>query len=531
MRRLWRSRQQRADGERGAVLILVAIGLTMIIAASGLSVDLGRMVVVNRSLQSLADVSALDAARYLDTKDNLTTEAQAGLTENHATATETVQGGLWAGGVFTAKMGNFCTPGLPFLNAPCNAVKVTASTKVNDLFSHGHEAPTRSAIAATSPETSFSIGTYLAGVNSTNTYTAAQVAVLNLLLGSLVSPPITNFSFTAVGFSGLANTFVSIAQLISVSGGVLTPSNVMTTSLTGAGWVGLLQKAASSQAALLGTCNNTPTPYPCTANTVLTTLAASTNSTTSVTLCQLVSVNGSSCSNPSLSQLSLSASFNVLQLLSTESELAVLNGTNALFLTTALSLPGVTTAQLSFTAIQAPQIAYGPVSPSTTAKTSQISLKLVLTMASGVGVLTIPISGANGTATLTGMKCVNNAATQAAITASTTAATGSVSLLGIPVATLSASGASPPAIGFTTIPPTTTSIQTNANPVAIGTNAPVVTFGGILGTLAPSVLLLLNSTSALSTELGPLMQALGVSFAGAQVAALSADCAAVSLVG
>jgi uncharacterized membrane protein len=530
MKRLRRSIRRHGDDERGAVLILVAMSLTVIIAASGFSVDLGRIIVVNRSLQTVADASALDAARYLDTADSLTTEGQAALTENGSQATETVTGGLWAGGTFTPKTGIFCAPGKPFFNASCNAVKVVATSSIGNLFSQGGSTLHRSAIAATSPEASFSIGTYLAGVTTGNTYSNPQLWVLNALLGALESPPLTTLNLTAVGFSGLANTDVTIAQLIAFSGGVLTPANVMTTSLTAAGWVTLLQDAASSQAG--STCNNTPTPFPCTANSTLSTLPV--NASTSATLCQLISVNGSSCSNPSLSQLSLNASINILQLLTTEAELAVVNGTNALSIPLlSASLPGVASASFTFTAIQAPQVAFGPVSPSTTASASQVSLKLVLTLAGGLGTLTIPISGANGQATLSGMRCVNNSATQVTIAASTTTATGGVTFSGLPgvtVATLSASGASPPSLPFTIIPPTTASIRANTNPVTFAATTPGFSFSGVSGLLNLVAATLLGPVSALTSNLGPIVQALGVSVAGAQVAVLGADCAAVSLV-
>ena len=64
--------RHRDNHERGATLILVAISMTALIAASGMAVDLGRTFVTNRSLQLVADDAALDSARYIAAQETLT---------------------------------------------------------------------------------------------------------------------------------------------------------------------------------------------------------------------------------------------------------------------------------------------------------------------------------------------------------------------------------------------------------------------------------------------------------------------------
>ena len=110
------------------------------------------------------------------------------------------------------------------------------------------------------------------------------------------------------------------------------------------------------------------------ASTALSALDAT--ASTSASLCQLVSINGSLCTGnlSTLSTAELSASLNVLQMLTTEAEVA--NGTHALDLGTSLGITGVTDAKLKLTVGQIPQVAFGPVG--TTASTAQLTTDLQL---------------------------------------------------------------------------------------------------------------------------------------------------------
>ncbi len=222
----------RRQDERGVVLILVALSMVVLIGACALAVDVGRVVVVNRSMQTVADAGALDAARFLDisTVNNarLTTEAQHAATDNGYSCTSCVTAvqGTLVGSTFTPGTGQF--------------VKVTVAQSLAHLFQPGGSSLSRFAIAeANPPNAGFSIGTYLLSFNSQNS------AVLNPLLSALG----TTINFTAVGYQGMANTNVTVQQLIDASGGVLTPTNVLNTSLSAAQWDSFLTTAVASQAA------------------------------------------------------------------------------------------------------------------------------------------------------------------------------------------------------------------------------------------------------------------------------------------
>jgi uncharacterized membrane protein len=368
----------------------------------------------------------------------------------------------------------------------------------------------RSSIATVSPQAGFSIGTYLTNINT------AQSQVLNSLLGGLG----TSVNLSAASYDGLANTYVTVQQLIDASGGVLTPSNALTTTLTGAQWDSFLTSAVATQTAGLS-CGGTP-PYACTAHTALSTLGGSINSTTSTTLCKLVSIDGSSCSGGTLSGSALDASLNVLQTLTTEGEIA--NGSSGLAVGTILNL-GVASAQLVVSLTQPPQVAYGPVG--TKATSSQINVDLQIKLLGSLSLLDIPITGAEGTAILGSIACSNNTLSSTTINTSTQALSNSVTLLGLPIATITANGVTSTPLSFSTAPPTNATATAGTNPKTVGTSAPTLSLGGL--NLVNQLLLGTTLINGITNALGPVLQALGVSVAGAQVADLSTDCAAVSL--
>ncbi len=241
-----------------------------------------------------------------------------------------------------------------------------------------------------------------------------------------------------------------------------------------------------------------------------------------------MSVNGSSCASGTLSTPALSASLNALQMLTTEAELA--NGTNAINVTSALSITGVTTATLYLTLIQPPAVEYGPVG--TTAQTSQLSADLQLTLPA-LGVLDIPLSAATGTATLKNVNCTNNAMTSTKIAATTTTSTGAVTLAGAGVATMTMAGYSGPQISFpaAVVPPTASTASADTNPITVSSNStspyyPTPSYVGLSPTSPVYTLL----TSTLAGVLGPVLQATGLAVGGAEVADLSTNCGSVALV-
>jgi uncharacterized membrane protein len=531
----WRLRSGGAKDEQGATLILVAISMVLLLWGGAFGVDLGLTVVGGRQTQAISDAAALDLARYVNVAIWNTTLNSALLstnflngkmayttTDNNSNATLTEIPGVWQSGTFTPQGGKIGanTVNCYYHNPPwpnvCNAVKVSATQSVPQIFVGGHSSVTRSSIAAVTPEAAFSVGSYLASVSP------QQSTVLNALLGTLGG----SATVTAVGYQGMANTNVTINQLITASGGLLTTSNVMTASLLGSQWLAIWSNAVANQVAQLS-CGSTPTPLPCEAATGLSALGST--SSTSASLCQLVSIDGSTCSptNATLSTAALSTGLNVLQTLTTEAELA--NGTNAIDLGSSLGLPSVTDAKLTLglTAGQVPQVAYGPAG--TTASTAQVSTDLKLTVLGVTGTLDIPLTGAQATATLLGVTCSNNSLKNANIQPSSTTASGTVTLGGVSLATLSVTGYSGSQFGYgpLVVPPSASTAANDQNPIVAGSTMPALSYSPAISASSPVYGLL---TSTLPGVLGPILQAAGVPVGGVAVADLGTNCGAVSLV-
>ena len=600
IRRVWSWIRRHRDEEQGAVLIFTAIAMVAVLGAGAMGVDVGFSVYGSREAQAMADTAAADIIQYINNADQetsnagvqsyLNTKLSGVLQDNNSNANLTVTPMLYSGGVYTVPAGGCKLPvPTPPTYPACNAVAVQATQAVPQPFWGGFNnlagksgsglPPTGSGSSgcglttvtgcgigcngmstpcfdcpvggcATCPTTScytwlpqstFSIGTYLASFDS------QQVALLNDIFGNSLG----TVDVTAVGYEGLANTSVTLNQLITASGGLLTPDNVMTASYSAAQWQSIWLDAVENQEADVN-CSATPTPLQCNAAAALGPgeMTLTSSSTTNVVLCDLVWINGSTCaienadqlaSEPEITYSGLDASLNVLQMLTTEAEVA--NGTNAVNVTSGLQMSGIT-GTLTTEVVQPAQVATGPVgsvtSPATgcppssgtatCAETAQVYADLSLSIG-GIGTVNIPLSAADGTATLTTMTCantVNGAITSTKITSETTTATATVTLAGNAVATLTLSGASAAAQSYTAsvVPPTASTVSAGTNPRQVGTDDPLPTFTNEVGLWS---LISADMTGIVGDAIGPLLQAAGVTVGGADVADLGTDCDAIEI--
>src|SRR5580698_3417677 len=295
MTRSLKSRLAGRKSEKGAVLIVTVLCTSLMAFACAYAVDLGRNVVVNRSLQSIADSGALDSALYLDDGGS----CASGSTEASTISTNGQPIGSLPSGftpTVTAVPGSYnsSTSAFTAYATPCNAVKATAADSQGNLFVPGSSSLSRSAIAALTPFAGFDIGTYVANVST------QQSAVLNTLMGNLSghSNP-TSVSISAVGYNGLATTGVTISQLISANSSVLSTSNILTTSFTDVQWATFISNAVTATS---GTNSNL---------TGLVSLLTAKGHTTSSTFCAIVSLTD--CSGGTVSVGGLATTINVLQ--------------------------------------------------------------------------------------------------------------------------------------------------------------------------------------------------------------------------
>src|SRR5581483_1310004 len=198
--------------ERGATLILVAAAMAVLLPVGlAFSVEIGEDTVVNRSLQTAADAGAIDGARYLGLSPDVSqTIAGQAVLRNYPGVSYTTAEGSWT------SAGGFVASTTCESTSSCTAIQVKTSGSVKHLFESGSSSLSKSSVATRvggtdsgclapcSPSTTyygeagFSIGTYLGSFNT------SQSQVLNTLLGNLG----TSVNLTAVGYDGLANTFV-----------------------------------------------------------------------------------------------------------------------------------------------------------------------------------------------------------------------------------------------------------------------------------------------------------------------------------
>lgn len=537
------------------------MSIVLLLWAGASGVDIGFSVYGSRQAQAIADTAALDLARYIsyadtmnslsDVQNYLDGKLATVLADNGSDAHLTVVPGYFntSSGTFTADgfSGTSCQPvNLPPIPKPgCNAVEVTANQSVPQVFFGGFNllsshagnnvsgAVSGSSIAMQNPVAGVSIGTYLANLSNT------QSAVLNSLLSVLGSP----VDLSASEYQGLVAGNVTLAQLITASGGLLSSSNIMTAELTAGQWLSIYESAVGSE---YGTGS---TPY--------TSLEAfgsfSTAQNTDVKLCQLANLNVGStqfnCSNNSVSQQVLDAGVNVLQMLTTEAEVA--NGTTGVDLTSALDLnsaltgdPGlsISNVMLSTVPTSPAQVAYGPVG--TTASDTQVQTMLSMTLmrqGASIGTLSIPLSTATGTATLSTITCYDDSlyrmvvapVNAAAVSSGTNAVTltlqgnattqGTFSMAGVSNGATSFSG---PALPPATVPPTSSTASAGTDPESVGSATPTFTFAAASGANSD----VMDTMGVLDGAYGPVLQALGITVGGATIAGLAADCDTVSLV-
>ena len=385
------------------------------------------------------------------------------------------------------------------------------------------------------PQACFSIGSYLAS------YDSQQTAVINDIFDQLGG---SSVNLTAAGYQGLANTDVTLNQLISASGQVLSPTTVMSGSLTAEQLVTIISDAVQNQQQS-GMCSS-GTSEQTNAEQALSTLASDLdNGPSTFQLCELISIDGSNCTSdqttpPTYAQLS--SGINVLQTLTTAAELSDGTGGITVNLLSALGLTGFTTASLALRVVQPAQIAYGAVGsvilpssgcpPSsgteTCATTAQVTGTLTVSVG-GYNGIAIPFTAATGTATFNFSACASNHVTTT-LDAITTTVVSSVTLGGASLVTLSFAGDS--TAGFTyldggvtgVVPPTLSTMSAGSNPKQMtGTADPIPTVSGASGqwtTVGPLL-------APLDAILGQVLQAAGVTVGGASVADLGLDCDAI----
>ena len=369
--------------QKGAISVLAAVALGVSIAVAALALDLGHIFWVKRDLQKAADLASLSALTNLG---NASTVAQQVALENKfdyqnaATANSlTVMTGVYTWNSYTFSPGGAA--------AGINAVRVTAGTTVPYFFLPGSQRVAATATAARDATAGFSLGSFIARLDSSNS------PLLNAVLGKLLGGAV---NLDLVSYKGLAAGSVTLAGLQAALG-LGSVDEVLNADLT------LAELLAASIAAL----NNKGDPASLNAASILGSLRATASSALSLRLGELLNVDSS---NPGAAA---NAEVNLLQMLMLGAELA--NSGNLLNLPLGISIPGVSNINMTMALIGKPSIAIGPARRGsngewvTQAHAAQVRLKLDVTLLGSLlgGVVRLPIyieSGA-ATAALTGIQC------------------------------------------------------------------------------------------------------------------------------
>ena len=377
--RLLRAVRRPDRDERGATALFVAVLMTLVLlVVSAFAIDLGMQRAGRRDMQAVADMVALDMGRLIDGRTRAQIEAggsgepsaasqlSSSIARNTGDAvgdTPTVNA-YW---VQVAADGTYPSAGgVPVQVASSevpNGVVVIAGTSVSFAFGAftgtGSGDVERSAVATAEESACFSVGSYAARLNTTNS------ALLNTILGGFLGG---GANLTAIGYTGIADANISLLDL-AVELGLGSVDELLSTNIN----AGNLLIAAANVLAGDGVAN---------AN-VLNLIAAHLGGAT-IKLGDLIAAEAGTGA-------AATATINAVDLLAGTVFLA--DGSSAVSIPgLALNLPisgtGLTT---SLSIIQKPNHRCGK--RGTSASTAQVALSIGGTLVSSSSVLGLPVSG------------------------------------------------------------------------------------------------------------------------------------------
>ncbi|GAB6987376.1 hypothetical protein JCM10369A_39020 [Nocardioides pyridinolyticus] len=210
--------------ERGAVVPIVAVMLTVLIAMTALTVDIGMQRVARTDMQTVADMVALDLSRELDgrTVDAISPTLRAAADRSVARNPDPVGddvtvrpelGTLSSAGVFTAASGS---------TVP-TAVRVTAATSVAFRFTPGWGGVSRSAVGVARAQGCYKLGSWGARL--------ATSSASSQLIARVLAAHGIGASVSAATYQGMVGATVDAATLATELG-LASPEALGSASVT-----------------------------------------------------------------------------------------------------------------------------------------------------------------------------------------------------------------------------------------------------------------------------------------------------------
>jgi uncharacterized membrane protein len=569
---------RRARGEGGAVMVLTVVSMVMVLGATALSVDIGRLVSRNRDLQAVSDSVALDAVTLLDGEaagqvaGAVDQEALAAAERNGFTPAtladslghSTPEGGP-GGSVLNVTFGVWTPPGTDSTTTSTssttvapggegtfaavtdptvvpNALQVQAGATLGGVFVHGSSPLSRAATADDPTEAGATLGSWLGSFDGT------QVTVLNGLLSTLngvydTSAVQPSVYLTAAGYQGLADASVQLGDIASADPSIGTVDNLLSGTYSPGVLTTDLAEALDHRAQReLQNGDVSASTNLEQASVTVGNIASLVTADAGIDVCKMLSVGaapppptGPSFTCAPTDPAAASATVNVLRFEESVAELALADGQNGFYVDLGVGSKVLLRASVVQAAQEMAPCAPGPAC---TVQTDQVGASLQVQLDPTTS-LQISSSAADAQATLTSVTCAGGnqypdtsayavTTTGATLTASVSSALGTFGSEGaIPgtSGTLSWAQTDPP-------PPVGQSVFTPADGQTMSSQqVPVVSFPTFspplpLG-LAGEVTGLLDTVEPLVPDV---LTALGVSIEGATLTSWPVVCSAPELV-
>lgn len=323
--------------QRGAIGLFGVLILLLAVLFTTLAVDSARLWMVKRQLQRIADIAAIEAASGFacnPSASNIMSLAQTAATRNGFSGNVTVSPNLVELGEVISSAGRRTFDP----NGPAGAVRVVVTNRVpasliaGGLFDQEVLIRAEAVSLPNVPIASFGVGGIALGLNT------EESVLLNQLLGELLGTPI---NLSLVSYQGLADTTLTLANLISAQGQALNVEQLLAMQMSSADTLRLIADAVGLNADISTTVLN---------DTIYLANAVTTNTT--LTLGQVLQVNQTA------QQAATDVSLNLLSLLT--SVLTLANGQNAIAFPLEVNIPGLTYANTSIRVIETPKIVVGP---------------------------------------------------------------------------------------------------------------------------------------------------------------------------
>jgi uncharacterized membrane protein len=222
---------RRSTNERGAVAIMTALFLVIVVGVASLAVDLGMQRVGKRDMQALSDLVALDMARQLDGNTAVALTSSSTWSAKFSESRARNAGSLGTSPVVTIEVGTLDAATRAFTVVPNgstsvpNAVRVTSSTSVSFAFHPGSGGVIASSIAAAVKSACFKLGSYAARFSSGD---FALISTLISPMNELIRP---SANLGVLDYQGIAATSVSINELVA-TGQLGTTTQFLGSSVT-----------------------------------------------------------------------------------------------------------------------------------------------------------------------------------------------------------------------------------------------------------------------------------------------------------